>query len=125
MRRFRTHPGGGRAFRTTLLLAALFVLNAFDLAFTHTQLARGNFAEANQLAAAVAAGPAGVAVYKAVLCGLGVFILYRFRQHWSAELAVWGLAMCYAGLMVWWVAYLDAVEVCLSDPAVVELAETP
>jgi hypothetical protein len=108
----------GRSFRTTLLLAAIAVLNTFDLAFTQTQMARGNFAEANVLAASAADQPAGMAVYKIALFGLGALILYRCRRHWQSEVGAWLLLACYAGLMVWWGVYLNAVEVCLSDPAV-------
>lgn len=107
-----------RAFRTTVLLAMIFVLSGFDLAFTHTQIARGNFAEANLLAAsAVAQGSAGTAAYKTVLFGLGAFILYHCRRYRASELAVWLLLVCHIGLMIWWVLYLDAVEICMNDPA--------
>ncbi len=107
-----------RSFRTTLLLVAIAVLNSFDLAFTQTQVARGYFVEANVLAASAARQPGGMAVYKLGLFGLGAVILYRCRRHWESEAGAWLLLACYAGLMVWWVAYLEAVEVCLGDPAV-------
>ncbi len=106
-----------RPFRMTALLAALCVLNAFDLAFTQAQLQRGNFAELNVLAAATVDVPAGVAGYKTVLFALGALILYRHRQHWQSEVGAWLLLACYAGLMVWWQVYLVTVESCVSDPA--------
>jgi hypothetical protein len=31
--------------------------------------------------------------------------------------AVWLLLVCHIGLMIWWVLYLDAVEICINDPA--------
>jgi hypothetical protein len=102
-----------------VLLAALSVLAGFDLAFTQSQLERGNFAELNLLAAVVACGPAGMATYKAVLFGLGATILYRYRGRWESEVGLWVLLACHLGLMVWWLAYLGAVETCLNDPAVV------
>lgn len=112
-----TLPSPGRSFRFTALLAAIFVFHAFDLALTHSQMQRGNFAEANRIAAAMMThGPVGTAAYKAVLLGVGVFILYRLRRHWIAELGAWSLALCGAGLMIWWHAYLDMVEICLDDP---------
>lgn len=108
-----------RPFRTTLLLAAVSVLNAFDLGFTQAQLVRDDFAEANVLAApAVARGPAGALAYKTLLFGAGALILFRCRRHWQSEFGAWVLLVCYTGLMFWWVAYLDALEVCICDPAV-------
>jgi hypothetical protein len=108
-----------RSFRLAIPLASLFVFHAFDLALTQSQLERGNFAEANVLAAgAVASGAVGAAAYKVVLFGIGAYILYRFRQHRAAETGAWVLAVCGAGLMVWWGSYLDAIEICLQDPTV-------
>jgi hypothetical protein len=117
--RLKAHPSGAREFRTTAVLAAVFVLSAFDLAFTNSQVVRGNFAEANILAASVAAGPTGMAAYKVLLFGFGAVVLYRYRRRWISEAGVWCLLLAYSGLMVWWLAYLDALEVCLGDPAIV------
>jgi hypothetical protein len=100
-----------------LLLAVVAVFNVFDLAFTHSQLPRGNFAEANALASALAPGVAGMIAYKTALFGLGASILYRFRRRWESEAGLWLLATLHAGLMVWWLAYLNVAEVCISDPA--------
>jgi hypothetical protein len=114
-------PSGGqreRAFRTTVMLAAVFVINLFDLALTQSQMARGNFAEANIVAAALVSSPGGVAMYKALLFGLGALILYRLRDHPASEMAAAGLLACHIALIGWWLAYLHAVEVCLSDVAV-------
>lgn len=108
-----------RAFRLTIALAVVFVLNAFDLAFTESQRTRGNFKELNFAAvAAVEHGPLGMAAYKALLLGTGVYILFRCRRHWQAEAGAWVLATCHVGLMAWWLVYLDAVELCLHNPFV-------
>jgi len=114
-------PSGGqreRAFRTTVMLAAVFVINLFDLALTESQMARGNFAEANIVAAALVSSSGGMAMYKALLLGLGALILYRLRDHKASEAAAAGLLACHIALIGWWLAYLHAVEVCLSDVAV-------
>ncbi len=111
--------GSGREFRLMVLLATIFTLNMFDLAFTHTQLPRGNFNEANYVAAtAVAFGAAPAAAYKMVLLGTGLLLLYRCRHSWTAEAGSWALFGVHVGLMAWWVEYLDVLEVCLGDPAV-------
>lgn len=110
-------PNAPRSFRAVVLLAVLAVFNAFDLAFTHSQLARGNFAEANNIAAAMAMGATGMIAYKTVLFGLGASILYRFRRRWESEAGLWLLTVAYSGLMIWWLIYLPTAELCLGDPA--------
>jgi hypothetical protein len=102
-----------------VLLAALAVFNAFDLALTASQLPRGNFLEANVVAAALVHDPHAMVAFKVVLFTIGAALLYRFRRTVLSEVAGWGLVACYGLLMVWWDAYLDAVEVCLADPAIV------
>lgn len=109
-----------RAFRVLLLLGVVVTLGVCDLVWTHFQFARGNFLELNTLAAAaLGQGPGVMAAYKLLLLALGAGVLYRLREHWQAEAAVWLLAACHVGLVAWWLAYLDAVETCLHDPAVV------
>jgi hypothetical protein len=116
--RVRAYPRGKqRSFRIVLLLSVLTVLNLFDLALTQSQLPRGNFAEANFLAASTTTTPVLMTVYKLVLFGTGATILYRFRRCWQSEAGLWLLVVCYSGLMVWWSAYLDVIEICLSDAA--------
>jgi hypothetical protein len=99
-----------------LLLAALFVFNAFDLAFTQSQIPRGNFNELNQLAAGVIDCPIQIAAYKTLLFGAGAIILARLRKHRLSQAGLYVLCTCYGGLMVWWHQYIRCVEVCLSDP---------
>jgi uncharacterized membrane protein len=118
VRDVRAYSVAERSFRTVLLLTVVAVFSFFDLAFTHSQLSRGNFAEANALAAAVVPGAAGMIAYKTVLFGVGASLLYRLRRRWESEAGLWLLATFYAGLMVWWLAYLAAAEVCIGDPAV-------
>jgi hypothetical protein len=112
-------PGDSRTFRTVLLLSVLTVLNLFDLGFTHSQLARGNFAEANALVQSVGGGPLAMVAYKLLLFGCGAAILYHFRRRWESEAGLWLLVACYSGLMVWWIEYLDVIETCINDVAVV------
>jgi hypothetical protein len=108
-----------RSFRAVVLLAVIAVFNLFDLAFTQSQLPRGNFAEANPLVGALAPSAAGMTAYKTVLFGAGAALLYRLRRRWKSEAGLWLLATFYAGLMVWWLAYLNVAERCLGDVAVV------
>ncbi len=112
----RARQPAGRSRRVAALLVLLTVFSYFDLAFTQSQAQRLQFVEANMLAAMIADGPATRAVYKLATFGVGAAILFRCRRHWQAECATWGLALCFAGLMVWWVAYMDTVEVFLESP---------
>lgn len=113
----RSAVGRERAFRMMVLLAVVFALNWVDWVYTQSQLARGNFNELNFVAAgALAHGAMGAAAYKAVLLSTGVYILYRCRHHWQAEVGAWLLAGCHVGLMVYWHVYLDTIEICLKSP---------
>jgi hypothetical protein len=117
-----THARPAPALRTAILLAALTVFNAFDLGFTHSQILRSNFAEANPLVSHWLTGESAgytAVVYKAVLFCFGAAILYKSRRRELAQASLWALTAFYAGLMVWWLVYLDAAAACLSDPAVV------
>ena len=107
-----------RAFRVALLLAIVFTCSVFDMGFTLCQWQRGNFREANVLAAAVAGSPEAVAGYKAALVGAGATILFSLRRRWESEAGLWLVAACHVGLMAWWTMYLGTLEVCLADPAV-------
>ena len=99
-----------------LLLAVLFVFNAFDLAFTQSQIARGNFNELNHIAAGFVDCPVQAAAFKALLFGAGAIVLAHFRKHRLSQAGLLALCVCYGGLMIWWQQYLACVEICLSDP---------
>jgi hypothetical protein len=112
-----------RAIRITILLAAVTVLNAFDLGLTHTEMQRGGFVEANVVAAvAVAHGAWTAATYKLLMFGAGVSILFRFRHHQAAETAAWALLTCHVALMIYWGIYLQTMQVCIDNPFASELA---
>lgn len=100
-----------------LLLAALFVFNAFDLALTQSQIPRGNFNEMNQFAAGFVDCPVQTAAYKILLFGAGAIVLAHYRKHRLSQAGLYALTTCYAGLMIWWQVYLDCLETCLADPA--------
>jgi hypothetical protein len=108
------------SFRTICLLAVVTVLNFFDLALTQSQLPRGNFAEANAMAVTLSqCDPVGMVAFKSFFFAVGAAILYRLRHRWQSQVGLWLVAGCHVALMVWWVVYLDTIEICLHDPAVV------
>ncbi len=111
-----------RSHRVAILLGVLCVLHAFDLGFTRAQMVRPDFAEMNKLAQAsfgLTEGTGGATAYKSALFGAGVLILLKLRRHWQAEAGTWFLLIVSVGLMLWWDCYLDQVEMCLADPAVI------
>jgi hypothetical protein len=107
-----------RAFRLTTLFAAILVCGLFDLAFTCTQLPRGNFAEANVVAASFIDAPGPLITYKGVLFGVGAALLFRCRRRWESEAGLWLVLGCHLALMACWIVYIDTLEQCLSDPVV-------
>jgi hypothetical protein len=107
------------ALRLTALLTAIYVMSLFDLAFTNAQLDRGHFAEVNAVAATVMeAGHGPTTAYKMFLLTGGVLLLYACRKSWLAEAGAWGLLCVHVGLMAWWMEYVQALEICLTDVAV-------
>ncbi len=121
-RRSLARPTAATQFRTAALLAALAVFNAFDLGFTHSQMMRTNFAEANPLLSGWVTGQSAssnLIMYKAAFFCVGAVVLYRFRSSEFAQASLWALTTFYAGLMVWWLLYLDAARACIADFAVV------
>lgn len=119
VRALRRRATAARNFRTIVLLSVITVLSAFDLALTESQTVRGNFAEANALAAAFVNGAGAMTAYKVGLFGIGAAILYRLRRRWQSEAGLWVLLACHVALMAWWLVYIDVVEQCINDPAVV------
>ena len=103
-----THCGWlNRPCRVTLLLLAIWALNALDLHFTLTEsLSRSWFVEANPLAAlALGTSLTATVVFKASMILLSTGILWFLRRRALVELASWFLAMTCLSLMVHWYHY--------------------
>ncbi len=97
-----------RGRRVVLLLAAVWLLNGFDLTFTLIANAHGRFLEMNPVAAVLLSGPAlAVVIYKAALVAFGTAILLWVRRHSISELACWFLLATNVYVAVRWSLYFD------------------
>lgn len=107
-----------RPRRILLLLAGVWVLNAFDLGYTLLEASRRQFfVELNPVASALLGGPDHwVVAYKAGLVFLGSAILLTLRRFAIAELSCWLLftTYCYVGGL--WARYYQELLVTLCDP---------
>ena len=101
-----------------LLLAAVWVLNAFDLGYTMLESTRQHFVELNPVASALLKGPDHwIVAYKAGLVIGGSSILLALRRFALAEYSCWLLfgAYCYVGGL--WSRYYQELLITLCDPA--------
>lgn len=94
-----------RANRVILLVVLLWILNAFDLAFTIIAHDLGGFREANPLAAAVLGHPYRLVAFKLALVAFGSVVLLALRRRPVAELACWLLCGVYMVLGIVWMIY--------------------
>lgn len=101
-----------RSRRVLLLLAAVWVLNIFDLGFTLVETTHGHFTELNPIAAHILDGPEYVLIcFKLGLLTFGSVILLTLRTLRLAELGCWMLLATYIYVAVRWYAYYH----CLLD----------
>ncbi len=103
-----------RPRRVLWVLAAVWVLNIFDLGFTMIAHVHGNFTELNPIAAGMLSGPwYHVAAFKFVTLGVGTIILLMLARHKVAELGSWLLLAAYVLVAARWYHYFDGM---LDDP---------
>lgn len=108
-----------RPQRVLLILCVVWVFSGFDLAYTQSNLMRGNFIELNPLAAMIVQNAVGgLTTYKFTMLTLGSAILYWLRTNWKAEAGTWVVLGVHGALMIWWACYHDAVAICVNDPTV-------
>lgn len=94
-----------RRRRVVLLLAAIWVLNAFDLGFTLFAHRFGYFTELNPVAAQILDSTHLLALYKFGLLVAGSVILIAVSRHAVAELGCWLLLVCYFYVACRWYVY--------------------
>lgn len=109
----------GRPQRVLYVLAAIWVLNFFDLGFTITESKARLFRELNPLAATMLDHPIALVMYKSSLVLIGSWLLLRYRGRRLTELACWLLLATngYVGLR--WQQYYADVMVTMHDPCVI------
>ncbi len=99
------------------LLAAVWLLNFFDLEFTIRAHQLGNFTELNPIAAGMLALPwYYLAAFKFALVGGGTLILMCLSRHHIAELGSWLLVAAYVFVAARWYQYYSFM---LDDSSVV------
>ena len=99
-----------RPARVVILLAAVWLLNGFDLLFTILADKLGCFIELNPLAATFLddGNYTGIILFKIALVGAGTFILWHLRRHRLAEMSCWLVAFLYVGLAFRWYRFYEA-----------------
>ncbi len=108
-----------RPRRVLLLLGAIWLLNAFDLAYTLGESERRTFREMNPLAAQlVKAPPAHLITYKSALVAVGSGLLLALRRERVAELACWFVLAVYCAVAIRWWIYFEHMLEAVVDPAV-------
>ncbi len=121
----RRRPNAWREFRLTRprrvlwLLAAVWVLNGFDLGFTMVAHAYGHFTELNPIAADLLSQPwYYVTAFKFISLSAGSVILLMLSRHQVAELGSWLLLTAYVFVALRWYDYFGGM---LDDPLLVLL----
>ena len=108
-----------RPRRVLLLLAAVWVINVFDLGYTLLESLHSGFIEMNPVAAKLlSASPQVLVSYKTGLLAISSAILLVYRRHRVAELACWFLLTAYVYVAIRWWGYYEQRLVALEDPAV-------
>jgi hypothetical protein len=101
-----SNPVARRSRRVMLLVFALALFNAFDLALTLLAHQSGYLDELNPLARWMLYHPVLVVIFKLSAVGLALVILIRFRHHSLVEFCCWCLCGVYVSLAMVWVVYL-------------------
>jgi len=102
-----------------LVLAAVWVINVFDLGYTLLESLHSGFIEMNPLAAKLIGGSPEVLVsYKTALLAVSSTILLIYRRQRVAELGCWFLLAVYLHVAICWCYYYEERLASLEDPAV-------
>ena len=116
-------PLWGRSQRVLYVLAAVWVLNFFDLGFTITESKAKLFRELNPLAATMLDHPLALVLYKSSLVIIGSWLLLRYRRRRLTELACWLLLATNGYVGIRWQQYYADVLVTFHDPCVIYEAQ--
>jgi hypothetical protein len=104
--RLSDSAGSARRRRVIWLLAAVWLLNIFDLEFTVRAHELGSFTELNPLAAGMLSMPwSYLAAFKFISVGVGTLILMCLSRHHIAELGSWLLVAAYVFVAARWYQY--------------------
>jgi Domain of unknown function (DUF5658) len=107
-----------RPRRVLLVLAVIWVLNAFDLCFTMIEAHGRHFRELNPLAEMLLHNPDALVAFKTSLVAIGSTILLTFRSRRIAELSCWFMLATYLYVGLRWWDYYEQLAFIQQDPAV-------
>jgi hypothetical protein len=95
-----------RVRRVVLLLAMLWIVSGFDVAFTLLGATIGRFVELNPIAAPLLDSPGLLIAFKVFMVGFASAVILTFRRRLITEIACWLTAAAYTILAgVWWAYY--------------------
>ncbi|MGB2986502.1 MAG: DUF5658 family protein [Phycisphaerae bacterium] len=110
-----------RSHRVICLVFGIWLLNAFDLAFTILSHEQGMLHEENPLARHMLQyGAASIILYKIGLVLIGSYPLLRFRRARITELGAYVILAAYAFLAIHWSTCYDLYTV--TNPDSIDLA---
>ena len=114
-----------RARRVVVLLAGIWLLNAFDLGLTVQAQADGVLHEGNPIARALLAWGAGALLaFKGTIVVGTSLVLFRYRRRFCAELATTIVAVVYVLVAVQWKMCYEVYDIASAhSPDAVELAK--
>ncbi|MGB9626498.1 MAG: DUF5658 family protein [Phycisphaerae bacterium] len=114
-----------RPRRVLLLLAAVWIVQGFDLGFTLVAHQSGTFAELNPAGGwLLQRGPVAVIVFKAALVLLASVILWCGRTRLLSECLLWLVAAACVGLALRWRDYFTFFHENAHDIAIVQSDES-
>lgn len=96
--------------RFVWLLIGVWIVNCFDLELTLLAAHQRMLWELNPVVGRLLPfGPKGLTCYKFALLGFGSLVLWRYRRHRVAVIALWIVAIaCVALSLVWYELYFGA-----------------
>jgi hypothetical protein len=109
-------PARRRGRRICLLVAAIWIMNAFDLSMTLHAHGHGLLAETNPIARyLLVLGPFALIMFKILLAGFGGCVLLWSRHHALAEYMTWLAVAVNLSVVVRWMSCYEFYEVTLNQ----------
>ena len=108
-------PASRRGQRIFLLVAAIWIMNAFDLFMTLHAHGHGLLAETNPIARyLLVQGPSALIMFKILFAGFGGCVLLLTRRHALAEYMTWLAAAVNLSVAVRWMSCYEFYEVTIN-----------
>jgi len=108
-------PAGRRGRRICLLVAAIWIMNAFDLFMTLHAHGHGLLAETNPIARyLLVQGPLALIMFKILFAGFGGCVLLCNRHHVLAEYMAWLAVAVNLSVAVCWMSCYEFYEVTIN-----------